>query len=112
MVNNAAALDLVFSSLSDPTRRKMIERLSRKPMSVGEMGKGFSMSQPAISKHVRILEEAGLLQRTISGRTHFCSLNPTAMGDALEWIDRQRTYWNASLDRLEAILERESKKGK
>ncbi|HET7815592.1 MAG TPA: metalloregulator ArsR/SmtB family transcription factor [Candidatus Baltobacteraceae bacterium] len=99
-----ADLDAVFGALADPTRRRIVERLARKPLTIGEIGKEFPISQPAISKHVRILEDAGLLERTIEGRVHYCTLAPHTMEQVLKWIERQRRYWNAALDRLEKIL--------
>ncbi len=111
MVNDTA-LDRIFSALADPTRRHILERLSRRTMSVGEIAKEFTISQPAISKHVRILEESGLLEREIVGRIHYCTLSPQAMDDAMRWVERQRTFWNASLDRLETLLSKTSRKRK
>ncbi len=111
MANNLA-LDRVFSALADPTRRRIVERLSRGSLRVGEIAQGFPLSQPAISKHVRILEDAGLLQREVVGRVHYCTLSPAAMASASTWLDRQRAYWNASLDRLETLLSDESPKRK
>ena len=67
---NESQLDTVFAALSDPTRRRMIERLAHKPLTVGEIASEFRISQPAISKHVRVLEQSGLIQRVIVGRTH------------------------------------------
>jgi DNA-binding transcriptional ArsR family regulator len=106
MVNNLSAgrLDGVFGALSDPTRRKMIERLARGPMTVGEMSAGFAISQPGISKHVKVLERAGLLKREIVGREHYCELETKAIEAASSWIDAQRRFWTATLDRLEAYL--------
>lgn len=113
MVNRRMAdLDLVFSALSDPTRRRIVERLARGRLSVGQIASEFPISQPAISKHVRILEDAGLLERTIDGRVHYCDISPAAMEAVSSWIDRQRTYWNAALDRLDAMLNAQNKKGK
>lgn len=103
MVNDST-LNRVFSALADPTRRRIVERLSRRTMTVGEIAKEFPISQPAISKHVRILEESGLITREIVGRTHYCTVSPASMAQALRWVERQRRYWNASLDRLEAVL--------
>lgn len=103
MVNDST-LDRVFSALADPTRRKILEHLARRTMTVGEIGKGFSISQPAISKHLRILEDAGLLEREVAGRIHYCTLSPAALEEAVRWVDRQRKYWNAALDRLESVL--------
>ncbi|HEX3549716.1 MAG TPA: metalloregulator ArsR/SmtB family transcription factor [Candidatus Elarobacter sp.] len=103
MVNNAA-LDDVFSALADPTRRRIVERLARGPLTAGEIASGFSVSQPAISRHLRVLEESGLLRRTVVGRVHRCSLSPEAIDTAAAWIERQREFWNATLDRLGDLL--------
>lgn len=109
---NSFPLDRVFYALSDPTRRRILERLSRRQLTVGEIASEFPISQPAISKHVRILEESGLLKREVVGRVHYCRLSPAAMDGAARWIERQRQYWNASLDRLEHLLSNESAKRK
>ena len=105
MVNSSSGrLDSVFSALSDPTRRRMIERLARGPLTVGEMARGFAISQPGISKHVRVLEQAGLLKRDIVGREHYCKLEPRSIEAASSWIDVQRRFWSGTLDRLETYL--------
>ena len=106
---NYERLDAVFAALADPTRRRMIERLSRRPMSVGEMSEGFAISQPGISKHVKVLEEAGWLKREIVGRVHRCKLEPKAIEAASGWLDEQRRFWNAAFDRLDAYLTKSSK---
>ena len=82
MVNYSSRLDSVFFALADPTRRRILEKLARKPLTVGEIAAGFSISQPAISKHVKVLEEARLLSRAIKGRVHYCKIVPKAMRDA------------------------------
>ena len=104
MVNSSSGLDAVFAALSDPTRRKIVERLARGPLTVGEIANGFALTQPAISKHVRVLEESRLIRREVLGRVHRCSLAPESLEVASAWIDRQRTYWNAVLDRLGDVL--------
>lgn len=104
MVNNAK-LDGVFAALADPTRRRIVERLARGPLTVGEIASGFSISQPAISRHVRVLEDSGLLDRQVSGRVHRCTLSPKVMHTASSWIDKQTAFWNATLDRLGDLLE-------
>lgn len=109
MVNNYT-LDRVFSALGDPTRRRIIEQLSRRTMTAGELAKAFPISQPAISKHLRVLESSGLLEREVVGRIHYCTLAPAGMEQAMRWVERQRKYWNASLDRLEALLAKNSPK--
>lgn len=106
---NQGELNAVYAALSDPTRRRMLERLARRPMSVGEMSEGFAISQPGISKHVRVLEEAGLLKREIVGRVHRCTIEPQAMGAASAWVDEQLRFWNGALERLDAYLARTAK---
>jgi DNA-binding transcriptional ArsR family regulator len=101
-------IDALFAALADPTRRRIVERLSRKPLTIGEIAAEFPISQPAISKHVRVLEESGLLERTIEGRVHYCTISPQAMQEVWTWIDRQRRYWNGTLDRLEQLLAKPS----
>ncbi len=112
MVNSSGNLDAVFSALSDPTRRRIVERLARGPLTVGEIASGFSVSQPAISRHVRVLEESGLLERHVVGRVHRCTLSPRAMQTASGWIEKQRAFWNAVLDRLDDLLEEPPKRKK
>ncbi|MBV8724066.1 MAG: winged helix-turn-helix transcriptional regulator [Candidatus Eremiobacteraeota bacterium] len=97
-------LDSIFSALGDPTRRRMVERLARGPLSISDVSAGFSISQPAISKHVKILERSGLVRRDVVGREHRLRLSPVAMESASSWIERQRSYWTAALDRLDAYL--------
>ena len=97
-------LDAVFSALADPTRRRILERLARGRMTIGEASAGFPMSQPAISKHVRILEQSGLVQREVQGRVHHLQLSPDAMDTASAWIEKQRHFWNAAFDRLDDFL--------
>lgn len=105
MVNNQT-LDSVFYALSDPTRRRIVEKLSRRSLTVGEIATGFKISQPAISKHVKILEETGLLTREVVGRVHHCKLDPKAIRTASTWLDRQERYWNETLDNFAAYLEK------
>ncbi len=106
MVNNGSGLDAVFAALSDPTRRRIVERLARGRLTVGEIASEFSVSQPAISKHLKVLERSGLLEREIDGRVHHCRLEPKAMQAASTWIEEQRRYWNAAFERLDAYFER------
>ena len=109
---NEQQLDRIFSALGDPTRRRIVERLSRRTLTIGQLSQEFPISQPAVSKHVRILEESGLLQREVVGRVHYCSLDPAALDGAMRWVERQRKYWNAALDRLELILSKPGSKRK
>ncbi len=112
MVNTSRSLDAVFSALADPTRRRIIERLARGSLTVGEIASDFSISQPGISKHVRVLEESGLLRRHVLGRVHRCTLSPGAMHAASGWVDKQCKFWNVALDRLGDILHESPKRKK
>lgn len=108
MVKQSAALDGVFGALSDPVRRHIVERLTRGELTAGAIAADFSISQPAVSKHLKVLERSGLVKRTIVGREHHLRLAPRAMQGAAQWIDRQQAFWNASFDRLDTILERQA----
>ncbi len=97
-------LDLTFGALAHPIRRGILARLSAGEATVAELAKPYKVSAPAISKHVRILEEAGLLSRKKRGREHHCRLEPRRMRDAEAWIEEQRSLWNHRLDALERYL--------
>ena len=99
-------LDRTFSALSDPTRRDILERLTRGPASISELARPTGISLPGVLKHVRILEEANLVTTEKHGRTRECRLGPEQMDDATTWIESQRRQWERRLDRLEAIIER------
>ncbi|MDQ6779590.1 MAG: metalloregulator ArsR/SmtB family transcription factor [Candidatus Eremiobacteraeota bacterium] len=101
-------LDRVFSALSDPTRRGIVTRLARGEARVGELAAPFRLSEPAITRHVKVLERAGLLAREIDGRVHRCRLVAQPMEDAVEWIDQQRSFWNRQLDALAAYLSKDA----
>jgi len=106
MVNNSAALDATFGALADPTRRAIVAHLSRTPnSSVGELARPFAISLPAISKHLRVLEGAGLVARQKDGRVHRCRLVAAPMETAAEWIERHRRFWEGRLDALGRFLE-------
>ena len=111
MVNNIITLDHAFSALGDPTRRAMVQRLARGPATVGELARPHRMSAPAISKHVRVLEHAGLLRREKRGREHWCHLQPEALEEAGEWLEQQRAYWESLLDKLDTLLEQQDDQG-
>ncbi len=99
-------LDRTFSALSDPTRRDILERLARGPASISELAQPFGLSLPGMLKHIRILEEADLVQTKKNGRTRECSLGPDQLKDATDWIEEHRRRWERRLDRLEGYLER------
>jgi len=97
-------LDAVFHALSDPTRRSMLRTLARHECTVTELAEPFEMSLAAASKHVKVLERAGLLERTVEGRTHICRLNARPMRSTLEWIRFYEKFWGERLDILESRL--------
>jgi DNA-binding transcriptional ArsR family regulator len=98
-------LDRVFAALADPTRRAIVDRLSRGNASISELAQPFRMSLPAVSKHLRVLEGAGLMSRQKVGRTHHCALIAAPLRDAQDFIDRYRAFWSTQLDRLAAFVE-------
>jgi DNA-binding transcriptional ArsR family regulator len=105
MVNySARQLDLAFGALAHPIRRGILVRLSRGEATVSELAKPFKVSAPAISKHMRILEEAGLLTRRKQGREHHCRLDAKRLQQAEDWLERHRKLWNERLDALERYL--------
>jgi len=112
MVKYTPGVDVVFSALADPTRLRIVERLARGELTVGEIASGFSMSQPAISKHVKILEVSGLLSRRVAGRVHHCRLVPNRMREATTWLSTQERFWNEALDNLDDFLTRTSTRKK
>jgi DNA-binding transcriptional ArsR family regulator len=93
-----------FRALSHPIRREIVERLAAGPASVGEVTRGFDVSKPAISKHLKVLEEAGVVTRVIEGRTHRLSLKPKALDEAADWMDRQRVLWERLFDVVDDYL--------
>ena len=104
MVKEPHTLDRIFRALGDPTRRAMLRRLSRQEHTVGELAEPFHMSLAAASKHVKTLEQAGLVRRTVRGRTHYCQLNPQPLADADEWLRSYERLWTKRLAALEAML--------
>src|SRR5688572_8231404 len=98
-------LDRVFHALGDRTRRALLARLAAGPATVTELAAPFDMSLPAVSKHIRVLEAAGLVERTIEGRVHRCALDAAPLRDAVEWLAAYRTFWTGTLDALAAFVE-------
>lgn len=115
MVTNSRAegspdrqLDLAFGALSDATRRAILARLAEEgEATVGELAEPFEISRPAISKHLRVLERAGLVQRERDGRVSRCTLDASPMREAAEWVEQYRKFWEAQLDSLSRYFERE-----
>ena len=107
MVNAQTGLDQTLMALADPTRRAILQRLSQGEARVTELAHPFDMSLNAVSKHIRILERAGLVRRRTAGREHFLSFNRQRLDEVANWIETQRAAWNARLDALEALLREE-----
>jgi DNA-binding transcriptional ArsR family regulator len=97
-------LSQVFSALADPTRRAILARLSKGEASVNELAEPFDITLPAVSKHLKVLEKAGLIERTRSAQYRPCRLQAAPLRDASDWIDYYRQYWEESFDRLDAYL--------
>ena len=93
-----------FRALSHPIRRGIVERLATGPATVGEATGGFGVSKPAISKHVKVLEDTGVVKRVVVGRTHRLSLEPAVLGQAADWMDRQRALWARLFDVVDDYL--------
>ena len=107
MVEQHAHLDAVFHALADPTRRAMLGQLAERELTIGELATPFSMRFAGASKHVRVLEHAGLVTRTIRGRTHLCRLEAARLAEANAWLRRYQRFWNEKLDTLESLLRAE-----
>jgi len=97
-------LDLAFQALCDPTRRRMVERLSQGPASVSELAAPLAMSLPAVLQHLAVLESSGLVRTSKQGRVRTCELDSTVLGAAEQWITQRRSTWEQRLDRLGAYL--------
>ena len=98
-------LSMVFAALADPTRRAIIARLAEGDATVTELAQPFSISLPAISRHLKVLEEAGVVTRVIDGRTHRLALQPEALAEASDWIESQRARWERLFDVVGEYLE-------
>ena len=98
------ALDHTFSALADPTRRAILVRLAQGEATVGELAKPFDISLPAISRHLKVLEDASLISNERDGKRRRCRLKPEALVAAADWLDFQRRFWTGSLERLDAHL--------
>lgn len=99
-------LDRVFQALSDRTRRALVRSLSDSPETVTELAEPFDMSLNAISKHLMVLENAGLIARHKSGRTNICSLKPDSLHDVRAWLDHYTEFWNANLDSFQSHMKK------
>lgn len=99
-------LDKIFHALADPTRRAMVQLLSGQERTVTELAAPFQISLAASSKHIKVLEEAGLINRTVKGRTHTCRLDPKSLAAATKWLHYYERFWNVQFDALERVLSR------
>ena len=110
MVNYGSSLDRTFAALTDPTRRAILARLEREDTAtVSELAEPFAIKLPAVMKHLDVLDEAGLISRSKTGRTVTVRLRPEPMREAMDWLQRYERFWSASLDRLKALAEAQEK---
>jgi len=112
MQQSSQQLDRVFFALSDSTRRGILARLAQGSSTIGELSAPFQISKPAISKHMKILENAGLIQRKISGRQHQCTLTTAGLKTAEEWLNFHRKFWESRFDALTDLLHQEESKNR
>ena len=110
MVKHSTDMDAVFQALAHEARREMLRRLAARDLTVGELAAPLAMSLPAASKHVLVLERAGLLRRTIAGRNHRCSLRPKSLESATMWLRFYEQFWNDRLDALAEVVQSRSKR--
>jgi DNA-binding transcriptional ArsR family regulator len=107
---HAQQLDLIFRALADQTRRALLARLMGKPAMVTELALPFAMSLPAVSRHIRVLECAGLVRRAIDGRVHLCSLSAEPLKNVEAWLLQYRPFWEGTLDSLARYVADDSEK--
>jgi DNA-binding transcriptional ArsR family regulator len=100
-----------FTALAHPTRREIVRRLSRGPSTVGEATRDLGVAKPTISRHLKLLEEAGVVTRVIDGRTHRLELRPETLAETAEWIERQRARWERLFDVVDEYLEERKGRG-
>ena len=103
--SGSADLDQTFAALADPTRRAILARLARGEAAVGALAEPFNISLPAVSRHLRVLERARLIERRVDAQWRVCRLRPAPLREAAHWIDRYRRFWEQRLDDLAALLE-------
>jgi DNA-binding transcriptional ArsR family regulator len=106
----STALDRVYAALADPTRRAILSRLTQQEARVTELAEPFAISLNAVSKHIRILEEAGLIRRNVQGRDHYLSLDATPLQEAAGWLEDYRRFWTIRLDQLDSFLRQKQSK--
>ncbi len=103
---NVGTLDAVFGTLADATRRDILWRVSKAQMSISEIAQPYRLSFAAVSKHLKVLEQAGLIIKRRVGRRHYVSLAPAAFKDAADWLNYYTRFWEANLDSLQNYMER------
>ena len=111
-VSSSAKLDKIFGALADPTRREILGKVKVEAVSVVELASDFEISLPAVSKHLKILNNAGLLKRKKKGRFIFCKYEPETIAVAVKWISEQNRFWQESFDSLETFLDHFDSKAK
>jgi DNA-binding transcriptional ArsR family regulator len=104
-MTSSSHLDATFAALADPTRRAILARLATGEASVNELAEPFDMSQPAISKHLRVLERAGLISRSRDAQRRPCRIEARPLAEANQWLERYRQFWEANFGRLDSLLE-------
>ena len=112
MVEYIGQLDNTFHAVADPTRRAILKMLSERQARVTEIAKSFPYSLNAISKHLKVLEQAGLIRREIKGRDHFCQLDSAPLQEASDWFAFYRQFWEERLDAMERYITRNRKRRK
>lgn len=108
MVEDREGMDDVFHALAHGARRAMLRRLAERELTIGELAEPFAMSFAAASKHVQVLERAGLVRRTVTGRRHVCRLDPAPLKSASAWLSFYERHWRESLDALDELLREET----
>lgn len=103
---SSAALSMVFSALADPTRRAILQRLSRGEAPVKDLAEPFALSGPAITKHLKVLERAGLITRSVDAQRRPCRLRPEGLQPAADWLEGYRALWEQRMDRMSEYAER------
>ena len=104
MLISSSNLDATFAALADPTRRAILARLALGEASVMELAKPFDMSQPAISKHLKVLESAGLISRGRDAQRRPCRIEAKPLADATDWLENYRKFWEGNFERLDALM--------
>lgn len=108
MTQNSEHLDQVFFALSDATRRAILAQLTRGSATIGGLAAPFKISGPAVTKHMKVLERAGLVSRKVQGREHHCTLTTAGLQTAEEWLTFQRRFWESRFDAIDSLLQQEN----